>query len=142
MAKKFTNAQLVARVAELEAELSRFANSATAVTTSDTDVGLTRYNISGIKKDAMSHTPNAVDAIRSYTWPLFIKGVERKIIVASLVSQGFNKATVHARVKRIFDGTEESCYSEAIRARLGLDELESEAEAEHEEDELEEDGEE
>lgn len=69
MSKKPTIAQLLARIAELEAELGRFTNSVSSVTTSTTDVGLTRYNIAGIKKDAMSHTPDAVDAIRLYTWP-------------------------------------------------------------------------
>lgn len=133
MSKKPTVAQLQARIVELEAELSRFANSASSVTTSTTDVGLTRYNIAGIKKDAMSHTPDAVDAIRLYTWPMLVKGVEKKAIIASLISQGFNKATVRARVKRIFDGTDESCHSEAIRARLGLDEIEDEEEDDGEE---------
>lgn len=98
MSKKPTIAQLLARIAELEAELGRFTNSVSSVTTSTTDVGLTRYNIAGIKKDAMSHTPDAVDAIRLYTWPQMAKGVEKKAIVASLISQGFNKATVRARV--------------------------------------------
>jgi hypothetical protein len=88
------------------------------------EAGQTRYNIAGIKAKAMSHTPSAVDAIRVYTWPLFVKGVERKAITAALISQGFNEATVRARVKRIFDGTDESCHSEEIRARLGLDEIE------------------
>lgn len=139
MSKKPTYAQLQARVTELEAELGRFANSASSVTTSTTQVGLTRYNIAGIKKDAMSHTPAAVDAIRVYAWPMKVKGVEKKDIVAALIAQGFNKATVRARVKRIFDGTDESCHSEAIRNRLGLDEIEEEALDELEEDSLEED---
>lgn len=132
MSKKPTVAQLQARILELEAELGRFTSSASSVTTSTTDVGLTRYNIAGIKKDAMSHTPDAVDAIRLYTWPLMVKGVEKKVIVAALISQGFNEGTVRARVKRIFNGTDESCHSEAIRARLGLDEIEEEEEDEDE----------
>lgn len=123
MSKKPTVASLLARIADLEAELSACKNG--SVTVAHTDAGQTRYNVAGIKKDGLSYTPSAVDAIRVYTWPLMLSGVEKKVIVAALILQGFNKGTVRARVKRIFDGTDESCYSEEIRARLGLDELEA-----------------
>lgn len=131
MSKKPTNAELAARIVELEALLA--AATGGAVIAESTLAGPTRFDISGIRTKAMSHTPNAVDAIRVFTWYEMSKGTDKKTIVAALISQGLNKATVRARVKRIFDGTEESCYSEAIRARLGLDELDEEDEVEDEE---------
>lgn len=122
MSKKPTIASLTARIAELEAQLA-VATGKTTVAKAGT---LVRYNVPGLKKDGLSYTPSAVDAIRLYTWPAMLAGTDRKDIIAALIAQGFSKATVRARVKRIFDGTEESCHSEAIRARLGLDELEEE----------------
>lgn len=121
MSKKPTIASLQARIAELEAKLA----AATGTTEAKiTEQGQTSYTFHGVKQDGLHYTPSAVDAIRVYTWPLFLAGVPKKEIIANLISQGFVKATVRARVGRIFDGTEESCYSEAIRARLGLDQLE------------------
>lgn len=124
MSNKVTKADLLARIAQLETELAACRGG--ALTAIRTDSGQTRYNVAGLKKDGLNYTPSAVDAIRLYTWPRFISGVAKKDIIASLISQGFTKATVQARVKRIFDGTDESCHSEAIRGRLGLDELEDE----------------
>lgn len=128
MSKKPTIASLQARIAELEAIIA--AHVSGQVNVAITDAGNTRYNVAGVKKDGLNYTPNAVDAIRVYAWAQMAKGVDRKVIAASLISQGFTPATVRARVKRIFDGTDESCYSEAIRARLGLDEVEEESDDE------------
>ena len=133
MSKKPTIASLQARIAELEAQLAALTGG--AVTLATTEFGQTRYNVAGIKKDGLSYTPSAVDAIRLYTWPLMVRGVEKKEIIAALIAKGFNKGTVRARVKRIFDGLDEACHSEAIRARLGLDEIEEAAEIEEDEEE-------
>lgn len=124
---KVTIASLKARIAELEMAL---AVAKGGVETSQTDVGLTRYTVPGIGKDGHNYTPSAVDAIRLYTWPLMLAGGQKKDIIASLISQGFTKGTVRARVARIFDGTDESCHSEAVRARLGLDDEDEEEEGE------------
>lgn len=131
--KKPTVATLQARIIELEAQLAALTGG--AVTLATTETGQTRYNVAGIKKDGLSYTPSAVDAIRLYTWPLMVRGVEKKEIIAALIAKGFNKGTVRARVKRIFDGLDEACHSEAIRARLGLDEIEEAAEDENTDDE-------
>jgi hypothetical protein len=133
MSKTPTKNELIARIAELEAALALCQNG--AVTQQRTLGGQTRFNVAGIKKDGMSYTPSAVDAIRVFTWPQMIAGTDKKTIVADLISQGFNKGTVRARVKRIFDGTDESCFNEEIRARLGLDELELDEEDEVEDEE-------
>src|SRR5690349_21684099 len=84
-------ASLQRRIKQLEAELA--ASQGTAVTASATKGALhnTRYNVAGIKKDGLSYTPDAVDAIRIYTWAQSAKGVEKKEIVAALIDQGFNK---------------------------------------------------
>jgi hypothetical protein len=125
-------ASLQKTIKRLEKELAiALGNAVTAATTKGA-LANTRYNVAGIKKDGLSYTPDAVDAIRLYTWPQLNAGASKKEVVAALIDQGFNKATVRARVKRIFDGTEESCHSEAIRARLGLDEAD-EIEGEDEE---------
>jgi hypothetical protein len=125
-------ASLQKTIKRLEKELAiALGNAVTAATTKGA-LANTRYNVAGIKKDGLSYTPDAVDAIRLYTWPQMNAGASKKEVVAALIDQGFNKATVRARVKRIFDGTEESCHSEAIRARLGLDEAD-EIEGEDEE---------
>lgn len=126
-------ASLQKRIKQLEAELAIALGRGVAAVTTKGALGNTRYNVAGIKKDGLSFTPDAVDAIRLYTWPQMLGGASKKEVVAALIDQGFNKATVRARVKRIFDGTEESCHSEAIRARLGLDELGEEDEVEDEE---------
>lgn len=131
---KPTIASLTARVAELEAQLA--ALSGTGVAALPTKSGPTRYDISGIKVKSMSYTPSAVDAIRLYVWPRKAT-VSQKDLINELIFQGFNKATVRARVKRIFDGTDESCYSEDIRLRLGLDD-----DAEDQDNEDEDEGEE
>lgn len=131
MVKKPTVAELLARIAELEGEIAALQGGALTIAT--TQSGQKRYTMGGVKKDGLNYTPSAVDAIRTYTWPLKIKGVEKKEIVAALIANGFTPATVRARVKRIFEGTDESCYSEAIRTRLGLDELEADADEENEE---------
>jgi ribosomal protein L29 len=123
--------KLEKQVAKLKAQLAEARGTITSATTKGA-LGNTRYNVAGIKKDGLSYTPDAVDAIRLYTWPQMSAGASKKEVVAALIDQGFNKATVRARVKRIFDGTEESCHSEAIRARLGLDEAD-EIEGEDEE---------
>lgn len=133
MSKKPTVAALQARIIELEAQLAALTGGAVTLVTTET--GQTRYNVAGIKKDGLSFTPAAVDAIRLYTWPLMVAGTEKKEIIAALIAKGFNKGTVRARVKRIFDGTDEACTSEVIRARLGLDEIEEAAEIEDEESE-------
>lgn len=123
--------KLEKQVAKLKAQLAEARGTVTSATTKGA-LGNTRYNVAGIKKDGLSFTPDAVDAIRLYAWPQMNAGASKKEIVAALIDQGFNKATVRARVKRIFDGTEESCHSEAIRARLGLDDAD-EIEGEDEE---------
>ena len=122
-----TIASLQARIAELEAKLAATTGKTEVAVT---ETGQTRYTFPGIKKAGLHYTPSAVDAIRLYTWPAMQRGMTKKDIIASLISQGFVKATVRARVTRIFDGTEESCYSEQIRARLGLDLDEEEDEGE------------
>jgi len=127
-------ASLQKRIKALEAELAVALGRGVAAVTTKGALGNTRYNVAGIKKDGLSYTPDAVDAIRLYTWPQMNAGEDKKSIVAALIDQGFNPATVRARVKRIFDGTEESCHSEAIRARLGLDELDEEDEVEGDEE--------
>lgn len=133
MSKKPTVAALQNRIADLEAQIAALTGG--AVTLATTEFGQTRYNVAGIKKDGLSFTPAAVDAIRLYVWPLMVAGVDKKEIIAALIAKGFNKGTVRARVKRIFDGTDEACHSEAIRARLGLDEIEDAAQVEDDEEE-------
>jgi len=127
MTKRPTIASLTARIAELEAQL---AATTGGVSVAPVDNRLTRYNVPGIGAKGLNYTPSAVDAIRLYTWPHMCSGDTQKQIVAALIGQGFTPATVRARVKRIFDGTEESCYSEAIRERLGLGIEEDEEEGE------------
>lgn len=117
---KLTNASLLARIAELEAQLADCRGD--TVEHIRTDNGLTRHQIDiGAKKH--NHTPSAVDAIRLYTWAAMTKGVDRGTIVKALIDQKYTPATVRARVARIFGGVDESCYSEEIRARLGIDDL-------------------
>lgn len=130
MSKKPTIASLQARIADLEAKLAACQGGVDPITT---DVGLVRYNMPTIGKKGINFTASAVDAIRLYTWAAKERGDTKKIIIASLISQQFTPSTVRARVARIFDGTDESCYSEEIRGRLGLDDMDEVEEDEGEE---------
>jgi hypothetical protein len=90
-----------------------------------------KYMTAKIKHDGTEQpfTPNAVDMIRKYVWAN-MDSRPRKDIIAALISQKFTEATVRTRVSRIYKGTDESCFNEAIRARLGLDEVEDGEEGE------------
>lgn len=138
---KIARAELKAATARIDALTSELAECrGDVVTHIQTDSGLTRHQMPlGVK--AHNHTPSAVDAIRLFTWNAKKLGMERKDIIASLISQKYTPTTVRARVSRIFAGTDESCFSEEIRARLGLDELDAEDEVNEQEETLSEENE-
>ena len=129
---KPTIASLTSRVAELEAYIEQLEGRPQTIE-SNAAGNNTRYVVPGIRAKGLVHTPSAVDAIRLFTWAAKAEGMEKKGIIAHLINQGYTKTTVRARVARIFDGTDESCYSEEIRARLGLD-LDEEDEVEGDEE--------
>ena len=120
-----TKAELLARVAELEAENAKFAAELGHVRVTKIKAAPTfKYMTARVKHDGgmTPHTPGSIDLIRKYWWKNK-DHMERGVIIASLISRGFTPGTVKTRVSWLETGRDESCYSPVIRERLGLDAL-------------------
>ena len=111
---------LLARIAELENENAMLAELA----------HVERLKVQGFKykyvttlvkhgDKAQPFTPTAVDIVRKYFWR-WHETRTRADITSALLSQGLTPATVRTRISRLYAGVDESCYNDAIRARLGL----------------------
>jgi|RhiMethySRZTD1v2_1073278.scaffolds.fasta_scaffold184125_2 hypothetical protein len=118
-----TKAELLARVAELEAENATYAAElGVARVTKIKSARAFKYMTTLVNdgNGVHPHTPGSIDLIRKYVWANKDKR-EPADIISALISRGFTPSTVRTRVSWIMNGRDESCYNPVIRERLGLD---------------------